>query len=84
MTEEAYWKVHTPNLLKEITVNDGTAILVIPLNIFKLLLNSVAERASQLDDKELNQLMMRLALYEVADPESKEYDSKFVNNYLKL
>jgi hypothetical protein len=76
------YKVHTPNLLKEILNNKECAILNKPLMIFRDILEQVATRASQLNDIELNKLMMRLALYEVSDPESKEYDSEFVNNYI--
>jgi len=41
-------------------------------------LGEVAERASQINDPQLNALMCRLALYEVADPFSKSYDKKVV------
>ncbi len=47
------------------------------------LLCQVATRASQLNDRELNKLMMRLTLYEIADPESREYDKDFVAKYLE-
>jgi hypothetical protein len=75
-------RVHTPNLIKEILLNSQIAALRIPLLAFKNLLVKVAERASVLNDKELNQLMMRLVLYEVADPMSAEYDAEYVMNYL--
>lgn len=75
-------KVHVPNLLKEIMGNPECGVLKIPLLTFKSILIQVATRASELNDTELNKLMMRLALYEVADPESKEYNLKFVNEYL--
>jgi hypothetical protein len=77
------FKVHAPNLLKEILNNQACAVLKMPLIIFKGILEEVATRASQLNDVEMNKLMMRLALYEIADPESKEYDSEFCNNYLE-
>jgi hypothetical protein len=47
------------------------------------LLSDVAERAAAINDPELNKLMMRLALYEVADPNSDKYDSQLVIEYLK-
>jgi hypothetical protein len=58
------WKVDVPNLLQEIMSNEGTAILRIPLNIFQMILMQVAKRAIELNDKELNKLMIRLALYD--------------------
>lgn len=77
------WKVHTPNLLGEILNNPTCAQLKIPLNIFSRLLMKVATRASQLDDIELNKLMMRLSLYAIADPEEKDYNPEFVEEYCK-
>lgn len=78
------WKVHLPNLLGEILNNQGCSILKIPLNITARLLNQVADRAIQLDDPELNKLMMRLALYSIADPDSEDYDPDFINRYQQL
>ncbi len=77
------WKVHASQLLDEIAKNDDMAVLIAPLNIFKGLLRQVAERAIQINDKELNKLMIRLALYEQADPLSEEYNEKMVNEYLE-
>ena len=76
------WKCHTPNLLKEINnctnFNNPTA-----LRIFRDILVDVSERASEINDPKLNALMCRLTLYEIADPESKNYDSKLLNKTLK-
>lgn len=69
------WKVHTPNLLKEILVNPQLACMAQPLNIFARLLAEVAERAIELNDPALNNLMMRLTLYEQADPHSADFDA---------
>jgi len=77
------WKVHTPNLLSEILSNPGTGILEKPVKIFSILLAKVSERAIELDDKELNKLMIRLTLYENADPENPEYDSDEIKRYLE-
>ena len=70
----AQWKVNTPQLLREILVNNQTQILARPLQIFAGILGQVASRASELNDPELNALMCRLALYEISDPYSKEFD----------
>lgn len=77
------WKTHTPGLMKEVMLNPGCAILAKPINIFLLTLASVAERASLINDPVLNKLMMQLALYEMADPYSKEYDSDLVSKYME-
>ena len=77
------WKVHTARLLEEILVNPSCVILKVPLNIFGKLLYEVADRASQINDPELNALMARLTLYEVADPYNKDYDSEVVNQLIK-
>lgn len=80
--ETLKFKVHTGNLINEIVNNTGSEILHKPLIVFKNLLLQIATRASELNDVELNKLMMQLALYEIADPESNEYDSEYVNDYL--
>ncbi len=69
MSERIGWKVHTPSLLRETLTNPGTAILAQPFRIFGQLLAEVATRAAEIDDPKLNILMMRLTLYEQADPE---------------
>ena len=75
------WKCHTPNLLKEIQNNKGTEALRIPLSIFGKMLFEVGERASQLNDPELNRLMLSLTIYEVADPENPNYDESVMKEY---
>ena len=62
------WKCHTPNLLAEVLNNPGTAILRMPLRILGELLHGVAERAAEVNDPALNLLMLRLTLYDIADP----------------
>lgn len=78
------WKVNSPQLIKEISENNSMGILKIPLTIFSKMLSMVAERASELNDDELNGLMCRLAFYEISDPYSNEYDEeltqKTINN----
>lgn len=76
------WRVNTPQLLREVLGNNGVAILNVPLQIFADLLAEVADNAIRINDKELNKLMLRLALYEDGDPYSSSYNEKEVNNYL--
>lgn len=77
------WRVHTSRLLEEIAKHSGQSVLVQPLRILGSLLAKVGERASQLHDRELDALMMRLTIYTVADPESPDYDPTLVSEYLK-
>lgn len=72
---QALWKVHTPNLLQEILTNEGMGIMHKPLSIFGRLLAEVAERAAELNDPALNVLMLRLTLYDAADPEKHTSES---------
>jgi len=67
------WKVNTPGLLQEVLRNPGTSILAQPMLIFADLLAQVADRAIELDDPQLNILMMRLALYDQADPTKRSF-----------
>ena len=78
MKTQLGWKVHTPNLLEEILRNQGAEALRVPLAIFGRLLEAVALRASELHDPEMDRLMVRLTLYEIADPQSKNYNEKAV------
>lgn len=68
------WRVNTPGLLREIGSNNAMAVMSKPLMIFARILGEVATRASELNDPKLNSLMAKLALYEITNPESKEYD----------
>lgn len=78
MKTELEFKVHTPNLLKEILTNHGTAILSKPITIFGKLLAQIGERAAELNDPILNDLCCKLVIYEIADPESQNYDKEKV------
>lgn len=77
------WKVHARDLFTEILENKECAILKIPLNVLLDILKKTAERAAELNDKELNKLMMRLSLYAVSDPHDPEYNPELVNKYLE-
>ncbi len=78
------WKVHVPGLLQEIVGCSNQPILKIPLNMFRLLLSATADRASELNDPQLNALMCKMGLYAIADPYDKEnYDPKRVTKILR-
>lgn len=80
------FKVHTPNLLKEIVeyaLPKNNGMLFVPINQFRQLLIKVAERCSELNDPVLNKLMCQLTLYECADPDSKEYNQKILDEVTK-
>lgn len=76
------WRVNTPQFLQEIGSNPGMGILRQPLHIFADLLHSVGERAAELNDPRLNELMARLAIYAVADPYSPDFDEAITRELL--
>lgn len=78
----AQWRVHTPRLLQEIGINPNLGILKVPLNLLARQLADVAKRAIELNDPELNVLMMRLTLYDQADPYSDNYDAALCSEML--
>ncbi len=60
------WKVNTPQLLKLlIEQSPNGTVLYQPVRIFKNLLIKLAERALEINDKELNEILLRLNLIEV-------------------
>lgn len=72
------WRVHTYNLLKEISDHSGQVAIQKPLQIFGELLYDVGRRAAELNDPRLNALMLRLTIYTAADPESPDYNPDLV------
>lgn len=82
-TKQLDWKCHTPRLFEEILTNPGTSILQVPLKILLSILGEVAQRAIELDDRELNRLMIRLTLFSCADPASEDYDEELVRKYME-
>ena len=75
-----FFRVHVPNLLNEtftaaVRPKDLQAIRI-PLNILVKYIYSVAERCAEINDPILNRLMVEMALYEVGDPHSKNFDPK--------
>ena len=83
-TTQLKWKCHIPRLFEEILKNEGTAILHKPLEITLHILGEVAERAIELDDPILHELMIRLTLYSCADPSSDDYDPERVKEFTNI
>ena len=81
-SRKVQWKVNTPSLLQEILTNNHVSILNIPINILARLLADVATRASELNDDKLNALMCRLALYEISDPYSENFNEKLTDEII--
>lgn len=59
------FRVHTPNLFKELCECSGMRIYGKVMRIFLALLNDVAQRATEINDPVLNALMLKLRLYDV-------------------
>lgn len=72
------FSVNTGGLLKEIANCTGQAILVKPIQVLGDLLHAVGERAAEINDLELNALMMKLAIYSVADGYSPDHNPHIV------
>ncbi len=76
------FKVHVPNLIKEITdsgLRQKNGVLKIPILLFRKYLESVAQRCAEINDPVLNKLMVEMALYDQADPTSKDFDQSMVD-----
>lgn len=88
-TEQLEFRIHIPNLLKEITDNGFGAmpnggLLFIPMNQFRIWLLQVSQRALELNDPKLNLLMCRGAMYAESDPADKEnYDPSIIGKLEK-
>ena len=77
------FKIHLPQLLKEITNNNGIGALKIPLQSLQRYLISISERAIELDDPILNRLMCELTLYDQVDPHGESYDKDLIHRVIK-
>jgi len=82
-TESLQWKVHTYGLFKEILDNSQCSLLIIPVNILLDLLRQVAQRATELNDEKMNELMIRLGLYSIANPEDADYNPELISKILR-
>lgn len=76
--QRLHWRCHTPRLFEEILLNPGCSALQQPLIIFRLILTEVAQRCIEVNDDKLNLLMLRLTLYECADPMSENYNPDII------
>jgi len=82
--DDLEWKMHFPTFIAEVANNNSEmAGLKIGFQLMQNLLGQVAQRASELNDPQLNAMMCKMALYEIADPYSKEYDPERVKKILK-
>ena len=59
------FRVHTPNLFKEMWECSGMRIYAKVIRIYLALVNDVAQRATEINDPVLNALMLKLRLYDV-------------------
>jgi hypothetical protein len=78
----AQWKLYTPGLLREIANGSGQGIYKIPLNLLRVGLCEIAERAAELNDPDLNSLMLQMGMYSAGDPESPEFDGELVERMI--
>lgn len=78
------WKIHTPQLLREIIGCNRTAwALATPIQIFADKLGAVAKRAIEIGDPESLKLCTDLTLFEESDPYSKEYNPEKLAQIMK-
>ena len=76
------WKAHLPDLLRVID-EETNFHNPLTIRILKTMLSELAFRCSEINDPKLNAIMCRLALYEISDPYSKEYDAKLTEEIIK-
>lgn len=67
------WKVDTANLLRLLVEeNPKGSVLKQPVRLFQSLLIQLAERALQINDKELNEILLKLCLIESEETEDNK------------
>jgi hypothetical protein len=64
-----YISVETASLIERVFDNKGAGVLRIPFYTFHNLLRQVAQRCTEINDPRLNELMLRLNLYDVPKEE---------------
>jgi hypothetical protein len=72
--EKAYWKVHLPNLIREVMSNEGTWVLREPFNITFKILTQMAERAVKDNNEIMIAYCARLGLYEASEPGKEGFE----------
>jgi hypothetical protein len=81
---ELEFKIHAPQFLTELFNNNPLGgVFYVPCNTLRMYLTQIATRASELNDPKLNAIMCQMALYEIADPHSTEYDGDRVMKIIK-
>ncbi len=83
LSRDLKWKCNFPGLMQEIVENVSSnkrhAIFFQPINLMKSIMCEVSERAIQLNDPILNELMCDLMLYDIPLPGTEEY-TKFMHS----
>ena len=83
MGKTLQWKVSVVELFNEILANAKyDSQIRIPLNIIINYLAQIAQRATELNDPQLNKLMIRLSLYSISDPNDPEFNPELVRKIL--
>ena len=82
MNKKLGWKVNTHGIFKEILDQDGMWMLSKPINIILDLLRQTAQRATELNDPQLNKLMIRLSLYDISNPKDPKFNPDLVRQIL--
>lgn len=59
------FRIDTPQVLREVLNNQGMAIMKIPMNELQRWLQILSQRATELNDPELNIIMLSMNLYEI-------------------
>jgi hypothetical protein len=77
------WKVNTPQLLREILSNDQMVCLSSPLSILSNILAELGERCADINDDKLNALMCRLAIYDISDPYSDNFNEELTQKTIE-
>ncbi len=81
------WKIDTVKLLDEIHhtafKNKGSSVLIRPFQMFRHALNDLVEASAKTGDDEVNSILARMCLLEVANPNSAEYDKELAEKIIK-
>lgn len=84
--EKMKFKIHLPNLLKEIVdcaLPKRMGLLYQPINQLRIRLVELAELGQEIDDPRLHLWLYEMALYSQGDPQSKDYDKNIHTELLQ-